>query len=213
VRNVLLLAKGMGFNAWRGFFNPDEVRESHVLPSTHDDHLPAFGRRLGLEFIADTVDAVMPDLDDAQLRSYLKGLEGMGARAVVFNDANQYETLDLIKWTERVRAVLPNMPIIASLQGSAKIQGYPMFDLFEAQTFGKPDELKTFFGRAFNIFCLDARKGMSAVDITTRGAIILEKKPKAFFYYADTASDWLNMTLDKQGAIRGIIKDWKIVTA
>jgi hypothetical protein len=105
--------------------------------------------------------------------------------------------------------VLPNMPIIASLRGSAKIQGFPMFDLFEAQTFGSVDELRTFFGRAFNIFCLDARKGMSAVDITTRGAIILQAKPKAFFYYADLASDWLNMTLEKQGAIRGIIKDWK----
>jgi hypothetical protein len=210
VREVILRAKSMGFNAWRGFLNADEVRKHLATPLSSEDHLPAFGRKHGLHFIADTVDAVIPKLGDEQLRAYLKGLESMGALAIVFNDANQYETIDLVAWTKRVREVLPNMPLIASLTGVANIGVYPMFDLFEAQTFGAVNELGNFLARPFDIFCLDARKSMSAIDITTRAAIVLPKKISAFFYYADTAQDWLNMPLDKQAAIRKMIESWKM---
>jgi hypothetical protein len=209
VRTVLMKAKGMGFNAWRGFFNIDEVREHLARKASDPKHLPQYGRSLGIDFIADTVDAMMPKLDVNGQREYLKGLEAMGAMAVVFNDANQYETLDLIEWTDAVRRVLPNMPIIASLRGNGRISEYPMFDLFEAQTFGKEEELLTFLDRPFNIFCLDARKSISAEGITTRAAIVLarEEKLKAFFYYTDLASDWLTMPLDKQQAIRKMIEN------
>lgn len=211
VRNVLLKAKGMGFNCWRGFFNIDEVRKTLGLQRSDPNHLPEYGRTLGIDFIADTVDAMMPKLDINGQREYLKGLEAMGAQAVVFNDANQYETLDLVEWTDAVRRVLPNMPIIASLTGVANIAKYPMFDFFEAQTFGNVGELENFIERPFDIFCLDARKAITAEGITTRAAAVLAagRKVKAFFYYADLANDWLAMGLDKQNAIRKMIANWK----
>lgn len=211
VRDVMVKAKGMGFNAWRGFFNEDEVREHQTRKASDPKHLPEFGRTLGLDFIADTVDAMLPKLDINGQREYLKGLEAMGAQAVVFNDANQYETLDLVEWTDAVRRVLPNMPIIASLTGVANIAKYPMFDFFEAQTFGNVGELENFIERPFDIFCLDARKAITAEGITTRAAAVLAagRKVKAFFYYADLANDWLAMGLDKQNAIRKMIANWK----
>jgi hypothetical protein len=209
VREVLTWAAGRGFNTWRGFFNADEVRQHLRLKDADPKHLPAFGRQHGLGFIADTVGTALKKLDSGGQREYLKGLEALGALAVVFNDANNEETLDLVEWTQCVRTVLPNMPIIASLTGTANITSYPMFDYLEAQTFGTRDELSRFLERAFNIFCLDARKGISATDLTVRAAIVLAANPKAFFYYADTTADWLNMPLDKQGTIRSMIAKWK----
>lgn len=209
VRNVLRWAGTMGFNLWRGFFNADEVRKHQSLKPTDPNHLPAFGRNNGVQFVADTVATALKTLDSKGQREYLKGLEAMGALAVVFNDVNDELHTDLQAWTDTVRAVLPKMPIIASLKGNAKTSDYPMFDLFEAQTFGSRADLTAFLERAFNIFCLDARKGISATDLTVRAAIVLAANPKAFFYYADTTADWLNMPLDKQGAIRSMIAKWK----
>ncbi len=206
VRNVMAKAKGMGFNCWRGFFNFEEVRKHLRLQATDINHLPAFGQKWGLAFVADTVDAMLPRLDIAGQTEYLQGLERMGALAVVINDADQYAQDELLEWTTRVRKTLPNMPIIASLTGTADISKYGMFDFREAQTFGKVTELKGFFDGGFDIFCLDARNAMSAVDITTRGAVILATKPDAVFYYTDLARDWINMSLDKQGAIRRVIE-------
>lgn len=209
VRSIMAKAKSMGFNAWRGFFNIDEVRKHLRRTAIDVNHLPAQGRMLGLQFIADSIGTALVELDSAGAREYLKGLEAMGAVAVVFDDANDEKTSDLESWAGIVRMVLPNMPIIASLTGVANIGQYPMFDFFEAQTFGNTDELKMFLGRPFDIFCLDARKDISAAGITTRAAIVLPAKPKALFYYVDRMEDWLNMPLDKQSAIRKMIESWK----
>lgn len=166
----------------------------------------------------------------ASLKVYLEGLVTLGAKAFVVNDANTYrdgknkdgtplfpaKTLERI--VGRIRSITPTIPIIASLTGNAVIASYKImpgdakevaagkFDFVEAQTFGKVEELKGFFDNGFDVYCLDARTGMSEVDITTRGAVILAAKPKAAFYYADLAKDWLNMTLGKQAAIRKVIE-------
>jgi hypothetical protein len=157
------------------------------------------------------------------LRAYLVGLVKLGALAFVVNDANTYRTAKFPNGTlerivARIRSITPGIPLIASLTGNAVIANYKImpgdskevaatkFDFVEAQTFGKLSELKGFFEGGFDVYCLDARTGMSAVDITTRGAVILTARPNAIFYYADLASDWLNMSLDKQGALRRVIE-------
>src|SRR5688500_14941641 len=65
IRNVLMQALSMGFNTWRGFFNPHEVRNHMNLRAGYPNHLPHFGRSSGLVFIADIVDAVIPQLNDS----------------------------------------------------------------------------------------------------------------------------------------------------
>src|SRR5690606_30390848 len=92
IRSVLMRASTMGFNTWRAFFNQDEVRDHAHKNADDPNHLPQFGCRNGLVFIADTVDAVVPKLNDDELRAYIQGLEAMGALAFVINDANQYPT-------------------------------------------------------------------------------------------------------------------------
>lgn len=237
MRKVLTQAADMKFNAGRWFMNAFEVAKHQTLKETDENHLPGFAMALGITYIADTVDSevwrvlkIESDLKKtseekakatAGLKAYLEGLAKLGAKAFVVNDANQYREMKALDGTllypsgtlerivERIRAITPNMPLIASLTASATIGEYPMFDFFEAQTFGTPDHVRQFLARPFDIFCLDARRQMSAVDITTRAAIILAAKPKAFFYYTDRASDWANMPLDKVSAIRRMIEAWK----
>lgn len=208
VRHVLMQAASMGFNTWRGFFNLDEVREHLNMEPGDPNHLPQFGRTRGLEFIADTIDVVIPRLNDADLSAYIKGLETMGARAVVFNDADQYSIETLEKMVGRFR-VISDLPVIASLRASANIRMYTMFDYVEAQTFGTASELPNFLALPFDLFCLDARETMTAATLNERGEIMLAAQPQAFFYYASQAEDWLAMPAEEAAAIKGIIERWK----
>jgi hypothetical protein len=208
IRNVLMQASSMGFNTWRGFFNPHEVRSHMNMEAGDPNHLPHFGRSTGLVFIADTVDAVIPQLNDADLSAYIKGLEAMGAMALVFNDADQYPIEALENMVGRVR-VLSDLPIIASLRASANIAGYAMFDYVEAQTFGTTNELLDFLVLPFDLYCLDARETMTAATLRERGEMILAANPKAFFYYAAEAGDWLAMPAEEADAIESIIERWK----
>jgi hypothetical protein len=211
IRSVLMRASAMGFNTWRAFFNPDEVREHTNRIADDPNHLPQFGCRNGLVFIADTVDAIVPKLNDEELRGYIQGLETMGALAFVVNDANQYSIEALEQMVMRIRAV-SNLPIMASFTGSANIAAYPMFDYYEAQTFGTTDEFVDFLARPFDVYCLDARESMTARGLQERGDILLAIRPRAFFYYTAVADDWLAMPNEEIETITGIIKHWKTVS-
>lgn len=208
IRNVLVHASTMGFNTWRAFFNFDEVR--HHINTSFDDpnHLPQFGCRNGLVFIADTVDAVIPRLNDDEVRQYIQGLEAMGAQAFVVNDADQYPVDVLEHMVSRIRAV-SGRPIIASLRGTADKNAYPMFDFLEAQTFGTFDEFSSFLAQPFDVYVLDAREKMTAESLQERGNMILASRPSAFFYYTAKADDWLAMPHEEVETIKSIINHWK----
>jgi hypothetical protein len=235
IRKVLTRAAGI-FNTARWFMNAFEVAKHATLDTTDRNHLPGFAKGLGITYVADTVDSevwrvMQIEVDPkktpqekaratAGLKAYLQGLETLAA-AFVINDANQYReaktpdgtpkyprgTLERI--VERIRAITPNTPLIASLTATAHISEYPMFDLYEAQTFGSQSELAGFLTRAFDIFCLDARDTMTAEGLRVRGQVILTTKPRAIFYYTDQAGDWLSMPNDKLETIKGIVAQLK----
>jgi hypothetical protein len=201
-RDLILLASFMGFNVWRGFMNLQEVKAHTAMLDSNINHLPGYGRRLNVTFVADTVNWAAVNLSDVDLVVYLNGLVKMGAAAFYFDDANQYR--DTTKYpagklevlVKRVRDITPQVPLIASLTATATINDYkPLFDHVEAQTFGKITELEGFLKRGFDVYCLDGRKEISVDYLTQATEIILRNPVRSFFFYPTTATEWKSMTL------------------
>lgn len=247
VRATLKQAAEMGFNAARWFMNEAEVKKHLTLVNATTDHLPNYARSLGMTYIADTVDSVvwstLKEIDNPKsspaenakslqdLRVYLEGLMKLGARAFVVNDANQYRdnknadgsplypagTLERI--VSRIRAVTPDMPLIASLTGNADIVSYRImpgdskevaagkFNFVEAQTFGKPGELPGFLGKPFDAFVFDGRKGVTEAYLRAVQPMILAANPDAFFWYPTLASDWQTMPA-QVAIIKDTVQAW-----
>jgi hypothetical protein len=207
-RDMILMASLMGLNGWRGFFNLQEVKAHTAATMTEGSisHLPGYGRRFGLGFIADTVNWAAVNLNETDLPIYLNGLVKMGAMAFYFDDANQYReaknadgTLkypagELERLVKRIRAVTPDMPLIASLTANAMIASYkPLFDHVEAQTFGKITELEMFLKRGFDVYCLDGRKEISVEYLQQSIEIVTRLNPKNIFWYVAGITDWKSM--------------------
>lgn len=221
-RDMMLLWAMMGGNAWRGFFNLSEVKAHVVMADSNVNHLPGFGRKLGLTFIADTVNNAALNLSDNDLDAYIAGLLKMGAAAFYFDDANQYREArnadgtpkypadKLETMVARIRKRAPNTPLIASLTSNAVIANYKdpktLFDFVEAQTFGKIGELTGMLGKGFDVYCLDGRKEISLDYLTKAVEIIAQHNPKNVFYYVTAITDWKGMPnqlpLIKQAANR-----------
>lgn len=222
-RALITLAASLGFNAWRGFFNLQEVKTHGVLSEDSPKHLPAFGRKLDMAFVADTVNWAAVNLNDADLKIYIAGLIKMGAMAFYFDDANQYREAKnadgslkypagtLEKLVGRIRALAPEIPLIASLTANALIATYkPLFDHVEAQTFGKITELGTFLARDFDVFCLDGRPTVTLDYVTKSADIILRSDVDSFFYYPETLTGWKSMGA-QTAVIKTLIDRWKLL--
>lgn len=216
VRNALTWAraKGLAFKAWRGFLNPGEVF-SHLHPNVGAygkfGNLIQFGRERRFSFIADTVDQVVTTLKDPELKVYLEGLETLKARALVFNDADQYPLSDLKTMILRVRA-FSKLPIIASLRATADIALYRNLGLIiEIQTFGNLSELKTFLAKPVDIFCFEARQPVTEAQLKAIYDTILAStiKPKAYFLYTDKALDWPGTPAGEVAILKNFIDRWK----
>lgn len=208
-RDMMLMASLMGLNAWRGFFNLNEVKAHAAMLENNPNHLPGYGRRLGLTFFADTLNNPAVNYSDPDLKVYMEGLRkmaGAGPFIGYFDDANQYRevknadgTLKYPKGTlerlvTRIRQYAPDIILVASLTANAAIGEYkPLFDFVEAQTFGKIGELPGFLDRKFDVFCLDARKEISADYLAQAAEILVSKNPRSIFYYVTSITDWKNM--------------------
>jgi hypothetical protein len=222
-RDMMLIASLMGLNAWRGFFNLQEIVKHAAMSETNTNHLPGFGRRLGLTFIADTMNNHAVNLNDTDLKICLDGLRkmsGTGPFAGVFDDANQYrETRNtdgtlkypagtLERLVGRIRHFAPDMILIASLTANATIGEYkPLFDFVEAQTFGTIRELPVFLGRFFDVYCLDGRKEISVEYLTQAIEIVASKPPKNLFFYVSAITDWKNMA-SQIPLMRTLVQRW-----
>lgn len=229
VRLNLMLIAGMGFNTARWSMNALEVKRHVSLPETNIAHLPGFANSLGIVYGADTVDRYVWDTLKAEaaaqdatvkaglaaaLKAYLLGL-AKWAKYFYFNDANQYTGTTFPKDTlttmvQRVREIVPEMPLIASLTANAVTADYSMFDHVEAQTFGTVNEFKTFLSRPFDVWCLDGRKSVTAAYLKEIAAPFLTARKEAFFFYPTTVSDWLVMPA-QMTAIRELVAKWHTI--
>jgi hypothetical protein len=217
VREALIWAwdKKLGVNAWRGHLNLDEVKE-HLKAAPGLGNLPQLGQRLKMHFIADTVDVVVKSTDNPTLKIYLEGLEKLKARALVFNDADQYPLFDLQLMLERVRAI-SKLPIILSLRGSANVATYKKLGpgiYVEIQTFGNVSEMKnTFLPKAADVdlFCLAAFKALTAAQLKAIYDTVLtaRQKPKGIFFYTDTAVDWPAMPQAEVDILKSFVTRWR----
>lgn len=216
-RDLMLLWSLMGGNAWRGFFNLQEIKAHTAMAESNINHLPGYGRRLGLTFIADTLNNLAVNLNDADLKTALDGLRKMSGTDPfigVFDDANQYR--DELKYPKgtlerlvgRIRSIAPDIILIASLTANATINDYkPLFDFVEAQTFGKITELPVFLGRSFDVYCLDGRKEITADYLTKAGEIIASANPRSIFYYVTSITDWKGIP-EKLPLIKQAVSKW-----
>lgn len=219
-RLLMLLWSMMGGNAWRGFMNLQEIKAHTTMLDNNVNHLPGFGRRLGLTFIADTLNNHAVNLSDGDLRIALDGLRKMsGTDKFIgyFDDANQYrdETKypkgTLERLVKRIRSIAPDIILVASLTANATINDYKnpdtLFDFVEAQTFGKIGELPVFLERSFDVFCLDGRKEISIDYLAKSIDIVGELNPRNIFYYITAITDWQNIP-DKLPFIKQIVTRW-----
>jgi hypothetical protein len=222
-RDMMLLWSMMGGNAWRGFFNLQEIKAHVAMLDNNINHLPGYGRRLGLTFIADTLNNLAVNLSDSDLKIALDGLRKMsGTDKFIgfFDDANQYRearnadgTLKypagtLERLVGRIRSIAPDMILIASLTANATINDYkPLFDFVEAQTFGPITDLPKFLVRSFDVYCLDGRKEISVDYLTKSVEIIAQNNPKNLFWYVTGINDWKGMG-EKIPLIKQIVSRW-----
>lgn len=218
-RKMMLMASLMGFNAWRGFFNLSEVKAHAAMLESNLNHLPGYGRRLGLTFFADTLNNPAINYSDPDLKVYMEGLRkmaGAGPFIGYFDDANQYlnETKypkgTLERLVGRIRQFAPDIILVASLTAGADIGTYKqpgLFDFVEAQTFGKIGELGGMLGKGFDVYCLDGRKEISIDYLTQAIEIVASKNPRSIFYYVTSITDWETMA-EKLPLIKQNVTRW-----
>lgn len=200
----------MGLDTFRIFLNPTEMRD-HALGTGTLWDLVAYARGKGTRYLADTMDTITLSLKDPELKLYCDYAASLGCEGFYINDADRKDIpLDMLKSiVVRLRKAAPDMPIFASLLGSANLETYrAIVDYVEIQTFGTPGELATFL-RKDAVMCLDLRKTLNASDLKTRAELALKTPPKAFFLYADLATDYEGMPADENAVIRDFVKAWK----
>lgn len=170
-REMILLAKQLGFNAVRFMRNKQELATDVTLLPDNPRNLPAVAKNAGLLWFADSMDAVVIKLTDADLKTYCDNLVKAGAVAIYWNDADRasIRTIlpDLLK---RVRAV-SSLPQIGSLSATANLSVYnALFDHVEIQTFGTFTEFLSYVKSPADVLCLD---GQASVTIGYLDSILM----------------------------------------
>lgn len=207
--------KRIGIDVWRGFLNYDEVME-HLKPAPQYGDLVSLGRMLHMHFVADTVDAVMIEVDLPELKRYLEGLEKLKARAIVFNDADQYG-LEGVQLLIDLARLYTDLPIILSLRGSADVEAYRSLGkeiYIEIQTFGTVSEMKNTFlkkAKVVDIFCLGAFKAMTAAQLKALYDTVLaaDAMPRSFYFYCDLPEDWPAMPQAEVDVLKSFVTRWR----
>jgi hypothetical protein len=210
---LIELGASMGYNVVRFYRNKDEVRDDVKRRADDPRHLYAVAHRHGLVVAADTINRAALEFSDADLKAYLAGLETLGAKLLVFDDANQYREKrkdgtyypanTLEDMVARVRK-FSGLPILASVRANAVIAQYrPLFDFVEFQTFGTAPELDTFLQRPADAFVLDTSATASLAYLNKVHATVLKRQPVATFDYSawDEKINWLDVP-DKVAVIK-----------
>lgn len=211
-RQAMDWGKGIGLDMFRIFLNPSEARTMSTMSADNPEHFIAYGRKIGLRWMADTLDTIaglLPTPD--ALKAYCDQLTAMGCEGFYINDADRktlpFEQLRAL--ITRLRTAAPQMPIFVSLLGSANLDLYKsVADYVEIQTFGTLSELATFLKRGA-IPCLDLRKPMTVSDLKARAEVTLRFPPPALYFYADLVTDYAQMAADENAVIRDFVKAWK----
>lgn len=209
VRKAMDWGLKQGFNLFRMFLNPKEMRD-HMNPESTLGNLINYGQLRGLRYMADTMDTILRLLpDDAALKSYCDAAKWLGCEGFYINDADDYTLDQLTAMAQRLRKACPTMPIYASLMANANLVPYKrIFDRVEIQTFGSDDELGQYLKRDA-IPCLDLRKYLTVDDLRRKANIIAQYAPRDFFFYADLAADYDAMPDAEDLVIRALITKLK----
>lgn len=202
--------KRIGFNTYRIFLNPTEMRNMAAGTGTLENII-AYGSSLGLSWMADTMDTVVKLLPgDVGLKDYCDNGTKLGWAGVYVNDADRstlpIETLRTM--VARLRKFV-RVPIYGSLMGTADIVLYgQIFDRVEIQTFGTDAELVNYLA-IDAIPCLDLRSPLTTEQLKAKAAIIKRNPPRDLYYYADLNSDYENMPDSEDAVIRDLLQALK----
>jgi hypothetical protein len=211
-RKAMEWGKSIGLDMFRLFLNPSEARAMAAMADDNPEKVTAYGRKIGLRWMADTLDTIAGMLKTRdELKAYTDALVQMGCEGFYINDADRaalpFDALKVL--IARLRDAAPDMPIFVSLLGSANVDLYKtVADYVEIQTFGTLSELATFLKRGV-IPCLDLRKPMTVTDLKARAEVALRFPPQAFFFYADLVTDYQDMSDDEDAIIRDFVSAWK----
>lgn len=213
VRKAMDWGKKQGLNLYRIYLNPGEMTNHARPPKGYTlGNLIAYGRSLGLRYVADTMDTILRQLPDrVRLKQYCDDAISQGCEGFYINDADQYPILDLWGMVERLRDVAPDVPIYVSLMGNAKVALYQrLVDRVEIQAFGSDAELKMYLSlKTKPIPCLDLRKELTVDDLKRKAVIIAQASPRDVFFYADWPDDYDAMPDDEDAVIRDLITTLK----
>jgi hypothetical protein len=215
------LGASMGFEWARWYRNAAEVQTDVKRRPDDPRNLFALAQKLHLKIAADTMDVPALQYGDAQLAAYQSSLEDLGVSLWVVNDANQYREMKnpdgslkyapgtLERLVERLRKN-SKLPIMASLTASAAIGAYGMFDVLEAQCFGRIGELDDFLKRPFGAFCFDARESVTLDYLMKAHDVTLQYPPRFAWWYTAwfgrrPITDWRQMP-EKVRIIEGTVK-------
>jgi hypothetical protein len=211
-RKAMDWGKSIGLDMFRLFLNPSEARAMAAMADDNPEKITAYGRKIGLRWMADTLDTIAGLLKTRdELKAYTDALIQMGCEGFYVNDADRaalpFDALKVL--IARLRDAAPDMPIFVSLLGSANVDLYKtVADYVEIQTFGSLSELATFLKRGV-IPCLDLRKPMTVSDLKARAEVALRFPPQAFYFYADLVTDYQDMPDSEDAIVREFVKSWK----
>lgn len=200
--------KRIGFNTYRIFLNPTEMRNMAAGTGTLENII-AYGTSLGLMYVADTMDTICKMLPlESSLRAYCDAGMKLGWKGVCFNDADRdsLPIATLRAMVGRVRLAAPGILIYGSLMGTADIALYgQILDRVEIQTFGTDSELVNYLA-IDAIPCLDLRSPLTTEQLKAKAAIIKRNPPRDLYYYADLNSDYENMPDSEDAVIRDLLQ-------
>lgn len=213
-RALLDLCSKVGFTHWRGLLNYEEAKAQVTQAEDDPDNLPGYGRRLGMQFVADTVDSQVKRLDKDGLIRYIGWLKKLGAVALYFNDVDDPAKADVIHgWIKRAREAMTaaefNVPLIGSFTANFDRAKYPGFDQYEIQTFGTLSEFKRFLDMRADFLCIDGQQSATLEYLQKMTALVVEGKRDVWVYSAkDEDTDWRNMPATVE-IYRTFVSQWK----
>lgn len=213
-RALLDLCGKVGFTAWRGLLNYEEAKAQHDEAEDDPDNLPGYGRRAGMQFVADTVDSQVKRLNDASLVQYFGWLKKLGAAALFFNDVDDPAKAAVIHdWIKRARAAMKeadfHVPLIGSFTANFDRAQYPGFDAYEVQCFGTLSEFKRFMELDAEYLCIDGQKSATLEYLQKMTALVAESGRDFWCYTCkDKETDWRNMPATVE-VYASFLRQWK----
>lgn len=208
-KEVLQLCSKMGFTHWRALLNFEEIRSTISLP--------AYGRTIGMEYVADTVDSQVARLTYPQLVQYFGLLKKHGAVAVYFNDVDRADKASVMPaWIKAARAAMKEaefaVPFIGSFTANFKREDYPGFDAYEIQTFTRSiTEFNTFVKNPSEYLCLPAEHDTPLALVQQILAVTLESGRGELWTYTChdyDGTDWRQMP-DMVAAYQAFVQKWR----